>query len=139
VVLCGAANTAGAGPREDAVAAAQAWADAFSRHDLEGLLRLYDAEAVFWGTSSPVLRDTPAAIRDYFKGVPTSQMVVKIGEHRARVLGDVAVVTGHYTFSSPQDGRMVDRPARFSFTFRLRNGQWLIVDHHSSSVPSAPR
>ena len=31
------------------------------------------------------------------------------------------------------------RPARFSFTYRLRDGQWLIADHHSSSVPAAPR
>jgi hypothetical protein len=25
------------------------------------------------------------------------------------------------------------------FTYRLRDGKWLIVDHHSSSVPAAPR
>jgi uncharacterized protein (TIGR02246 family) len=133
-LLAGAA--AAAGPKEDVAAATQAWADAFSRHDLEGLLRLYDREAVFWGTSSVTLRDNSDAIRDYFKGVPNSQMVVRIGDSRVRVFGDVAVATGHYTFVDRRDGKEVPRPARFSFTFRLRGGQWLIVDHHSSAVPA---
>ena len=134
-VLAAGATTLAA-PEDDVAAATQAWADAFSRHDLEGLLRLYDREAVFWGTSSPTLRDTPEAIRDYFKGIPASQMVVRIGEARVRVLGDVAVATGHYTFVDRRDGKEAPRPARFSFTYRLRNGQWLIVDHHSSAVPA---
>ena len=121
----------------NAVAAAtQAWADAFSAHDLERLLGLYDREAVFWGTSSATLRDTPEAIRDYFKGVPASQMIVTIGDSRVRVYGDVAIATGHYTFVDRRDGKDVSRPARFSFTWRLRDGRWLIVDHHSSAVPA---
>ena len=125
-----------AGPKEGVGAATAAWADAFSRHDLEGLLRLYDAGAVFWGTSSATLRDTPEAIRDYFKGVPGSRMIVKVGDSRVRVLGEVAVATGHYTFVDQRDGKEVARPARFSFTYRLRDGRWLIVDHHSSAVPA---
>ncbi len=125
-----------AGPQEDVTAAARAWADNFSKHDLEGLLRLYDREAVFWGTSSGTLRDSPELIRDYFKGVPNSQMTVQIGDHRVRVLGDVAIAIGHYTFIDKRDGKDVPRPARFSFTFRQRDGRWLIMDHHSSSVPA---
>jgi uncharacterized protein (TIGR02246 family) len=125
-----------AGPAEDVAAATQAWAEAFSRHDLEGLLRLYDADAVFWGTSSPTLRDNPAAIRDYFKGVPTSQMTVQIGDSRVRVFGEVAVASGQYTFVDHRDGKEIPRPARFSFTYRLRGGRWFIVDHHSSAVPA---
>ncbi len=126
----------GAGPKEDVAAATAAWADAFSRQDLEGLLRLYDPEAVFWGTSSATLRDSPEAIRDYFKGVPGSSMIVKLGDSRVRVLGEIAVATGHYTFINQRDGKEAARPARFSFTYRLRDGRWLIVDHHSSAVPA---
>jgi uncharacterized protein (TIGR02246 family) len=135
LLLVGSAGVV-AGPKEDVAAATAAWADAFSRHDLEGLLRLYDTDAVFWGTSSPTLRDTPETIRDYFKGVPSSRMVVKVGDARVRVYGDVAVATGHYTFVDQRDGKEVARAARFSFTYRLRDGRWLIVDHHSSAVPA---
>jgi uncharacterized protein (TIGR02246 family) len=139
VVMGLGASPAMAGPVEDVAAATKAWTDRFSAHDLEGLLALYDRDAVFWGTSSPTLRDTPAQIRDYFKGVPTSTMTVAVTDSRVRVMGDVAVNTGFYTFTAMRNGQPDPRPARFSFTYRLRDGKWLIVDHHSSSLPAAPR
>jgi uncharacterized protein (TIGR02246 family) len=139
VFSIGLAAPCAAGPVEDVAAATRAWTDRFSSHDLEGLLALYDRDAVFWGTSSQTLRDTPALIRDYFKGVPTSSMTVAVTDSRVRVLGDVAVNTGYYTFTAMRNGQPDPRPARFSFTYRLRDGRWLIVDHHSSSVPATPR
>jgi uncharacterized protein (TIGR02246 family) len=138
-ISIGLAVPCAAGPAEDVAAATKAWTDRFSSHDLDGLLALYDRDAVLWGTSSQTLRDTPALIRDYFKGVPTSSMTVAVTGSRVRVLGDVAVNTGYYTFTAMRNGQPDPRPARFSFTYRLRDGRWLIVDHHSSSVPAAPR
>ena len=137
--MVAAAAPAEAGPAEDVATATKAWTDRFSSHDLEGLLSLYDREAVFWGTSSQIIRDTPELIRDYFKGVPTSTMTVAVTDSRVRVLGAVAVNSGYYTFTAMRNGQPDPRPARFSFTYRLRDGKWLIVDHHSSSVPAAPR
>ena len=90
VIAPGAVVPALAGPADDVAAATKAWTDRFSGHDLEGLLALYDRDAVFWGTSSQTLRDTPDLIRDYFKGVPTSSMTVAVTDSRVRVLGDVA-------------------------------------------------
>ena len=135
----GVAAPVAAGPTDDVSAATKAWTDAFSRHDLEGLLALYDREAVFWGTSSPILRDSPDLIRDYFKGVPTSTMTVAVTEARVRVMGTAAVSTGLYTFTTVRNGQADPRPARFSFTYRLQNGRWLIVDHHSSAIPGQPQ
>ena len=37
-----------------------------------------------------------------------------------------------------REGQPVTTQAHFSFTYRLRDGRWMIVDHHSSAVP-APR
>ena len=138
LLVIGLATPCAAGPAEDVAAATKAWTERFSTHDLEGLLALYDRDAVFWGTSSQTLRDTPDSIRDYFKGVPTSSMTVAVTDSRVRVLGDVAVNTGYYTFTAMRNGQPDPRPARFSFTYRRRDGKWLIVDHHSSSVPAAP-
>jgi uncharacterized protein (TIGR02246 family) len=139
VLVLGLAAPASAGPAEDVAAATKAWTDHFSSHNLEGLLALYDRDAVFWGTSSQVIRDTPDLIRDYFKGVPTSTMTVAVTDSRVRVLGTVAINSGSYTFTAMRNGQPDPRPARFTFTYRLRGGKWLIVDHHSSSVPAAPR
>jgi len=127
--------------RGEIAAATQAWIDAMSSHDAKRVVALYDADAVLWGTRSPSLRDTPATVRDYFNilsTVPPSYKPV-LGEQRIRVYGDIAINTGTYTFSEVRDGKEIVRPARFSFVYRNHNGRWLIVDHHSSAVPEAPK
>jgi hypothetical protein len=53
--------------------------------------------------------------------------------------GDTAVNTGYYTFSFEKDGATQSLPARYSFTLVKRDGDWEIVDHHSSAMPAAPR
>jgi uncharacterized protein (TIGR02246 family) len=130
-----------AGPKEDVAAATKAWADAMTSHDIERVVALYDSDAVLWGTRSPKLRDNPETIREYFnilKTVPPSYKGV-LGEQRIRIYGDMAINTGTYTFSETRDGKEIVRPARFSFVYRNRGGRWLIVDHHSSAVPEAPK
>ena len=130
---------AAAGPKEEVAAAAQAWADGMSSHDIERVLALYDREAVLWGTRSPKLRDNPQAVREYFEllnKVPPSYKAA-LGEQRIRVYGDMAINTGSYTFSEVHDGKEVLRPARYSMVYIHRGGHWLIVDHHSSAVPAA--
>lgn len=116
----------------------QKWVEGMSRHDIDSVVALYDRDAVLWGTRSPTLRDRPDTVRDYFsilRTVPPSYKVV-LGEQRIRVYGEMAINTGTYTFSEVRDGKEVSRPARFSFVFRHRDGQWRIVDHHSSAVPA---
>lgn len=124
--------------RADIAATTQAWIDGMTRHNIDAVVALYDADAVLWGTRSPTIRDNPVAVREYFnilRTVPPSYKAV-LGEEHIRVYGDIAINTGSYTFSEVRDGKEVVRPARFSFVFRNRNGHWLIVDHHSSAVPA---
>jgi uncharacterized protein (TIGR02246 family) len=119
-------------------AATQAWIEGMTSHDIDRVVALYDSEAVLWGTRSPTLRDNPTTVHEYFnilRTVPPSYKVA-LGEQRIRVYGNVAINTGTYTFSELRDGKELIRPARFSFVFRNRNGHWLIIDHHSSAVPT---
>ncbi len=141
LLILGSPSLAPAGPKEDVAAATQAWVDAMTSHDAERVLALYDPEAVLWGTRSPTLRDNPATVRDYFnilRTVPPSYKAV-LGEQRIRVYGDIAINSGTYTFSEIRDGNPINRPARFSFVYRNRDGRWLILDHHSSAVPAPPQ
>jgi uncharacterized protein (TIGR02246 family) len=141
LLILGSPSLTMAGPKEDVAAATQAWADAMTSHDVDRVLALYDSEAVLWGTRSPTLRDTPAALREYFnilRTVPPSYKAA-LGEQRIRIYGDMAISTGTYTFSEVRDGNEIPRPARFSFVYRNRDGRWLIVDHHSSAVPEPPK
>jgi uncharacterized protein (TIGR02246 family) len=134
------ARLAAATPSEDVAAATKAWADAFNTREPDRVLALYESDAVLWGTTSPTLRNTPETRREYFSNMPQRPNVrVVLGEQHVRVFGDVAVNTGTYTFSNNQDGQVTSNPARFSFTFVRKGDRWMIVDHHSSSVPPAAK
>jgi uncharacterized protein (TIGR02246 family) len=134
----------GTGEKDQVAAATQAWIDAMGSHDPERVVALYAPDAVLWGTTSPTIRDNPAAVRDYFSlltRVPPDYKGV-LGEQRIRVFGDFAINTGTYTFIGPARdaaGKPLSRPARFSFAYQKRDGRWMIVDHHSSAVPLPPK
>jgi len=137
LVLVGIAPMAWAGDKEDVAAATAKWAEVFTDDNPDPILALYDKEAVMWGTLSPARRDNPAAIRDYFekafKALPGHK--VTFGDQSIRVYGNTAINTGYYTFSFVKDGKPTSLPARYSFVYVKRNGDWKIVDFHSSKMP----
>jgi uncharacterized protein (TIGR02246 family) len=135
------APIASAGPKEDVAASSLEWARALGQDDPDKVLPLYSDDAVLWGTLSPKLRADRAALRDYFvtafKVLPG--LKVDFGDQLIRVYGDTAVNTGYYTFSYVKDGETRIFPARYSFTYVKSGEHWLIVDHHSSAMPSPPK
>jgi hypothetical protein len=64
---------------------------------------------------------------------------VSFGEQLIRVYGTTAVNTGYYTFSYTKDGESKTLPARYSLVFVKDWQNWMIVDHHSSAMPTPPR
>jgi len=141
LILLSLAPAAAAGPKEDVAVATLAWGRALGEDDPDKMLPLYSEDAVLWGTLSPTVRADRAALRDYFvtafKVLPG--LKVAFGDQLIRVYGDAAVNTGYYTFSYVKDGEPKSLPARYSFTYVKSAEQWLIVDHHSSAMPSIPR
>jgi uncharacterized protein (TIGR02246 family) len=122
--------------RGEVEAATQRWISAFNNRSTDDIVALYAPDAVFHGTSSPVLRDSPALVREYFKGLANAgDSRMAVGEHRVQLLGDVAINSGFYIRTSTVDGKTVQTPARFTFVYARRQGQWLIVAHHSSALP----
>jgi uncharacterized protein (TIGR02246 family) len=130
---------------EDVATAMTMWQDALAKgtsDDPGPILSLYAEDGVLWGTISSQRRDDPAAIRDYFvnayKALPN--LGVTFEDPYIRVYGgDTAVNTGSYTFSYEKDGATQSLPARYSFTLVKRDGDWQIVDHHSSAMPQPPK
>ena len=102
---------------------------------------LYDSEAVLWGTVAPVIITSSAGIRQYFERACSSSPKPRFvfGEQHIRVYGETAINSGTYTFTVFPGGQPFQLPARYSFTYRRKDGQWLIVDHHSSALPSPPQ
>src|SRR3979490_947116 len=135
------APIASAGPIGDVAASTLAWAQALGEDDPDKVLPLYSDDAVFWGTLSPTVRADRAALRNYFvtafKVLPG--LKVAFGDQLIRVYGNTAVNTGYHTFFYVKDGETKSVPARYSFPYVKSGEHWLIVDHHSSAMPSPPR
>jgi len=139
VILLSPSPAASAGPKEDVAATAASWATALGTDDPDKVLPFYSEDAVLWGTLSPTVRASRAALNDYFIGAfkVLPGLKVSFGDQLIRVYGGTAINTGYYTFSYIKDGETKSLPARYSFTY-VKNGgdRWLIVDHHSSAMPS---
>jgi uncharacterized protein (TIGR02246 family) len=135
------ATSAVAGPKEDVAAATMKWGETLGQNDPDKVVALYAPDAVLWGTLSPTVRADRAALRDYFVGAfkVLPSLKVTFGEQLIRVYGTTAVNTGYYTFSYVKDGESKTLPARYSFTLIKDGDNWMIVDHHSSAMPSPPR
>ena len=138
IILLSLGPAASAGPKDDVAAATASWARALGEDDPDKVLPLYAEGAVLWGTLSPTVRADRAALRDYFVGAfkVLPGLKVAFGDQLIRVYGDTAVNTGYYTFSFTRDGETKTLPARYSLTFVKNGDRWLIVDHHSSALPS---
>eukprot|EP00752_Nemacystus_decipiens_P011680 g10366.t2 len=99
-----------------------------------------------WGTVTEEVRDTPEriyAFYDYFARLPKLR-VVEYTPGAVRVHGDFASLAGNHTLAwRGSDGATVQMKARFSLTFRRDHPErpdnaWMIVEHFSSSMPTAP-
>lgn len=138
IVFLSFASSAFAEPKAEVAAATLAWGQALGEDDPEKVLPFYSEDAVLWGTLSPTVRASRAALNDYFIGAfkVLPGLKVSFGDQMIRVYGGTAVNTGYYTFSYVKDGETKSLPARYSFTYVKNGDRWLIVDHHSSAMPS---
>jgi uncharacterized protein (TIGR02246 family) len=141
LVLLSFGSSALAEPKAEVATATLAWGQAIDNSDPEKVLSFYTNDAVLWGTMSPTVRSDRAALRDYFvtafKVLPGVK--VAFGDQLIRIYGNIAVNTGYYTFSYVKDGETKSLPSRYTFTYVKNGERWLIVDHHSSAMPSTPR
>jgi uncharacterized protein (TIGR02246 family) len=139
ILAASAQFRAGGEPKEEIAAAIDRWASLFDGGDPDQILALYAPDAILWGTLSPSIRQGAQELREYFvaafRALPGHR--VSFGDQHIRVYGTTAINTGDYTFSYVKDGETKTIPARYSLVFVRTDGGWLIVDHHSSTMPSA--
>ena len=113
------------------------WMDRNVAGDVDGICALYREDALFWGTLAPFLCTNQEDRRRYFHTF-FNPPPFKILHHHSvvRVYGTIGMNTGSYTFYFQGDHGIRHIDARYSFAYEQQpDGRWLIVDHHSSSVP----
>ena len=118
---------------------ASKWAEAVGSRYPENVLGLYHPEGSLWGTLSPVLRQGHPAILEYFINfLSREDLKCEFTDGSIRIWDDYAFFSGSYVFTWKVSGSTVSVPARFSFVYKNENGNWLIMEHHSSLFPELP-
>jgi len=127
-----------AGPREDAIAVVQKWAEAFAASDVDAIVKLYAPDALFFGTGSKTLVTRPEDIRAYFEQALLSNRPrgATLGEHVIHMTSEAtAVVTGLDRVTGTKDGKTYSADGRVTFVLEKRGPAWFIVHFHRSAIP----
>ncbi|MEV6878989.1 SgcJ/EcaC family oxidoreductase [Amycolatopsis sp. NPDC051128] len=112
------------------------WNAALATGDPQRVADLYAPDAVLLPTVSNQVRRTRAEIVDYFTKFLKNKPQGVIEDEIVDVLdADTAVNTGVYRFTLTKDGKAQEVRARYTYVYELRDGKWLIVNHHSSAMP----
>ena len=112
------------------------WLSSFSEDTSKNICTLYDEQACLWGTISPIKRDNPALIKEYFDQLfKYENRYVRFNDSTIRIFNDIAICNGQYTFSWFKENVKVTTKARFSFVYINKCGRWSIIEHHSSVIP----
>ncbi len=108
------------------------WNEALQTGDPKKVASLYESNAIFIPTISNQVRHNHEEIEEYFIQFLAKGPSGKIDESNIRIFGDIAINSGTYTFTF-LDGTSV--PARFTFLYQWNKQRWLIIEHHSSTMP----
>jgi uncharacterized protein (TIGR02246 family) len=124
-------------PNQDQIAALfDQWNAALATGDPNKVADLYAPDAVLLPTLSNQIRTNRAEIVDYFTHFLESKPQGRIDRAVITVIDpQTAINTGIYTFELIKDGQLQDVQARYTFVYEKQNGNWLIVNHHSSKMP----
>jgi len=109
------------------------WNDALATGKPRRVQALYTRDASLLPTLSDTPRNSPAAIRDYFKLFLQKKPQGVILEGEIKIGHNWAQDAGIYEFTDGNDGSKVQ--ARYSFVYVWENGKWMISHHHSSILP----
>jgi uncharacterized protein (TIGR02246 family) len=128
-----------AGPKEEALQIVEKWTKAFTESDVDGIVKLYAPDALFFGTGSKTLVTKPEGIRKYFEqGLLNNRpRSATVGDHSVTMLSETAVVvTGLDTVTGVRDGKPFSANGRVTFVVVKRGSGWQIVHFHRSAMPN---
>ncbi|TDB80425.1 SgcJ/EcaC family oxidoreductase [Micromonospora sp. KC721] len=110
------------------------WNAALATGDPNVVADRYANDAVLLPTVSNQVRTNRAQIVDYFVHFLEKKPHGEIKQSYINILDEnSAIDTGVYVFTLAATGQQVE--ARYTYVYELRNGEWKIVNHHSSAMP----
>lgn len=112
------------------------WNAALATGNSSEVVKLYAQDGVLQPTVSNKIRATPEEIGDYFDHFLALKPHGTINYRQIRLLGDnSAFDSGAYTFDIVKNGKPAKVRARYTYIYKKIDGDWKIVNHHSSAMP----
>ncbi|GAB2957117.1 calcium/calmodulin-dependent protein kinase type II [Streptomyces pseudoechinosporeus] len=124
--------------KKEVAALFDGWNAALQTGDPEKVADKYAKDAVLLPTVSNKVRTDRAGIVDYFEHFLANKPVGTKVQTIVKVLdSNSAIDTGVYEFALTDhetgEKRVVE--ARYTYEYEKRDGEWKIVNHHSSAMP----
>lgn len=113
------------------------WNEALRSGDARRVSQCYTEDAVLLPTVSNVPRLSRPEIQDYFEHFLQKQPLGKVDQRNVKFGCNKITDAGVYTFRIIDGGKTEYVPARYTFVYENRDGDWLIVHHHSSLMPAS--
>lgn len=108
------------------------WNATLQTGDAEQVVQYYAPNSLLLPTLSNQARITKQEKKDYFEHFLTQKPVGEITLRMVQVGCNTAIDSGNYTFTLNGTQKVA---ARYTFTYKWQDGQWLITSHHSSLAP----
>ena len=114
------------------------WVAAVNRCDVDAVMQLFAADAIFYGTSTKTLITSSEGIRQYFEQAfaqlqPLAMAVTDIKISFAN--NDVMLLACTDEWSVTLDGQQQIMFGRLVMTAAIKQGAWKIVSFHRSVMP----
>jgi len=109
-----------------------------AKGDAHQIIKFYAPNAILLPTlSSNILINHHGGFDAYFSSLTShDQFKCTPEELKTQLVGNVAINSGKYAFSYRDAHHHKIIPARFTFVYQKQGKEWLIINHHSSVVPS---
>lgn len=129
-----AAETAACAPTSEAEIAKlfDRWNTSLATLSPQEVAKNYSEDPVLLATLSNKPRLTQGERIDYFEHFLANEPKGHVDSRDIKIGCNWAVDLGTYTFTM-KDGSKV--PARYTYTYEFKGGNWLITSHHSSMMP----
>lgn len=117
--------------------ALELWCTTISHGKPEDIVNLFDPEAILLPTLMPGVLKTREERLSYFTQLMKNpNLTVTVNESHLRIINDIAINSGLYTFFFERQGKPVTIPARFTFIYQKKQQGWVIIEQHSSQIPN---
>lgn len=112
------------------------WNAALATGKPDEVTKLYAKNGILQPTVSNKVRASHEEIKDYFTHFLPLKPQGVINSREIRVLdSDTALDSGVYTFSLVKEGKPTKVQARYTYLYEKVDGEWKIMNHHSSAMP----